>query len=132
MNRDMLMAGLEFFASPYPLSHNAAEVMYRHDERHDDGRVHSTLLEWHDVAAAARERIEALEQAEWFVKLPENEAWQFVRQQSEIADRCERNERRLNALNAAQAETIRRLQTELEQARQAPLIVRRGEGGRTE
>lgn len=129
MNRDMLMAGLEFFASPYPLSHNPAEVMYRHDERHDDGRVHSTLLEWHDVAAAARERIEALEKAEWFVKLPEHELYRHLQDTARREQHRFHENQRLTQLNAAQAETIRRLQTELEQARQAPLIVRRGEGG---
>jgi len=109
MNRDMLMAGLEKFSE---LTMDPSQVIYRHDTPGKGGRVHSTLLAWHEVAAAALTRIEELERAEWFVKLPEQQQWRSVAW-------CENESRRLQRLNDAQAETIRRLQKELDAANQA-------------
>lgn len=116
MNRDMLKAGLEKFSE---LTMDPSVFSYRHDTPGQDGRRHSTPLMWHEVAAAALARIEALEQAEWFVKLPDHPQWRAIDEARQDAHKAERATQRLQQLNDRQAEAIRRLQKELDAANQA-------------
>jgi hypothetical protein len=116
MNRDMLMAALEKFSGP---TMGPGKFSYRHDTMLPDGRMHSTGLMWHEVAAAALARIAALEQAEWFVRLPEDRQWRHLQREHDAAVAADSAARQLRTLNTSQAETIRRLQKELDAAHQA-------------
>ena len=110
MNSNALKAGLEAFSRP---SMDPSEVMYRYDAPPDArGRGHSELLAWHEVAAAALARIEALEQAEWFVNLPKERQFVDLDNMRRRADAAEQR-------NDRQAAEILRLQKDLHETQQA-------------
>lgn len=127
MNRDMLMAGLEHYSSPR-FDPQATAFVYTEEIGPDHPQNRSGrnkgdklqhLLPWHAVAAAAQARIEALEKAEWFVKLPSDRQWRAVEEARQRAHEHLAALDRVRELNASQAETIRRLQRELDEANQA-------------
>lgn len=119
----MLMAGLEHYSSPQ-FNPTAVTFVYTEEIGPDHpqnrggrnrGDKLKHLLPWHSVAEAALARIEALEKAEWFAKLPERDQWRYLMEEQRAAARAQSEADRLLGLNLAQAETIRRLQKELDE-----------------